>query len=252
MCTFFNIFGLKISSYGVCMLIGLYLTCFLAITRAGKRGVSKVDMLGVLASIFGIVIFGAGFLYVLVTYTPAQIWDYIKRLDFSFADGLVFYGGLISGILGTPFFCKLFKVNFCDLEASVVPYIPLGHAVGRVGCLLAGCCYGREYDGPFAVHNYLLSMDKTYFPVQGLESLFLLGIMCVLLFYAQKERKNFNIMALYLILYAIARFLLELFRGDAVRGAFWGLSTSQWISIGMFTVGGLIQLYNRRKTVEEA
>lgn len=131
---------------------------------------------------------------------------------------------------------RLLKIHMQKLEESVVPYIPLGHAIGRIGCLLAGCCHGFEYSGAFAVKNILFLEGGTCFPIQAVEALLNIPIMAVLLLYSKKERPKYSILSLYLLMYSVMRFFTEFFRGDEIRGGFWLLSTSQWISIALFTV----------------
>ena len=182
---------------------------------------------------------GSKLLYILVTYDFEYIISSLKNRNFEFlgGSGTVFYGGLIFGIIGTSLTMCLFGLDFRIFEKHIVPYIPLGHAVGRIGCLLAGCCYGMEYSGIGAVRypNALtgLSPDTGYFPVQPMESVLDLVIMAMLIIFAKKKRQKGDILCLYLMLYAITRIITEAFRGDVHRGVFWGISTSQWISIAL-------------------
>ena len=93
-------------------------------------------------------------------------------------------------------------------------------------CFLAGCCYGKKLNKIFSV----LNVEIDTFPVQLIEALlelFIFLILCV----AENYKKDINLLEIYLLLYAIVRFTLEFFRGDDIRGMFYGLSTSQWISM---------------------
>lgn len=226
----------KIPSYGLCMAIAIFVCAFLANIRARSRGISSEDMLIFSAVIVGAFSLGGGLLYIIVSYSLSEIYQYIINFDLAFLSkgGLVFFGGLIGGITGGLVCAKVLKLEIDMLEECVVPLIPLGHAVGRIGCLLAGCCRGIEYDGVFAVENKLFSATATYFPVQALEAVLNIGITVVLLLYIKKEHHKYDVLFAYLMIYAIVRFCLEFLRGDEIRGIFLGISTSQWVSLILF------------------
>ena len=139
------------------------------------------------------------------------------------------------------------------MERSVVPFIPLGHGIGRVGCVMAGCCHGFPYEGPFALYypNSVagLSPDQGYFPVQPLEALINVGICLILLWYEKRMKRPGQLLFAYMGFYAVARFFLEMLRGDAVRGIWYSVSTSQIISLGLLAVS-LVGIFWRRKTAE--
>lgn len=140
--------------------------------------------------------------------------------------GLVFYGGLFGTILGILVVSKFRKRNVKDVLNFAAPAFPLFHGFARLGCLLAGCCYGIEWSW-----GIILAEDPgvVRFPVQVFESLCDFLIFGYLI--CRKHRKLGN-MKSYLLSYAICRFVLEFFRGDIVRGIwFGGLSTAQYISI---------------------
>ncbi len=224
--------NITLPSYGICLVIAIFLCSFLSIRRSSHLGIMLEDMIILAASSVGVGLLGGGFLYLLVTYSPTQLLELFKAGDFSFITngGLVFFGSLIAGILNCIFVAKLLHLDIVMLEKSIVPWIPLGHSIGRIGCLLAGCCHGFEYTGLFAVTSKLFS-DSSFFPLQPLEAGFNLLITVFLLNYAKKPRYPYSILSCYLLLYSILRFFLEFFRGDSIRGHFLSLSTSQWISL---------------------
>jgi phosphatidylglycerol:prolipoprotein diacylglycerol transferase len=111
--------------------------------------------------------------------------------------------------------------------------------MGRIGCFLTGCCYGKETHLPIGIlfhHSSVAPNGVALFPTQLLEAGFE-GVMACFLVYAFYRKKALskgllrNPLYVYLISYAVFRFFLEFFRGDAVRGMLFGLSTSQWISL---------------------
>ena len=233
MLRYIKFYNFSIPSYGLCMSIALVLCAFLFARRAQKNNISADNTIVISALSFGSAILGGALLYIIISYSPEQILYFIKNRQFSilFSGGLVFYGGLLGGSIGAIITSKLFKIDIPSVEKSVVPLIPLGHAIGRIGCLLAGCCYGRPDDGFFAVYNFYTSPTGCFFPLQLLESLLNLIIMTILLLLSKKKFKKYGLFSLYLFLYATTRFILEFFRGDIVRGFLFNLSTSQWCSL---------------------
>jgi phosphatidylglycerol:prolipoprotein diacylglycerol transferase len=122
----------------------------------------------------------------------------------------------------------------------VVPSIPLIHAIGRLGCYFAGCCYGIPYDGPGHVTFHISPSapnEIALFPTQLLESGLNIFACLLLLLYAKPEQKPGKVLGIYITYYAILRFLIEFFRGDGARGILIGISTSQWISLALIPIG---------------
>ena len=139
-------------------------------------------------------------------------------------------------MLPTLWLCQA-KMKICvpDYVECCIGCLPLGHAFGRVGCFLVGCCYGHPYDGIFAVtytRSQFAPNGVSLFPVQLLEAVleFLIGIF---LLAVGKKWKGMTGLYWYLALYAVCRFLLEFLRADAERGIVAGLSTSQILSIAL-------------------
>ena len=240
---YFYIGNRLFGTYGICMLIGFALAIFLASRRGKRYGLCFEDLMISVAFIFSFAMILGSLTYIFVTYSFAEIIAMIKQGDFSFGSGIVFYGGLIGGILGCWVGLKVAKIKFYTIEQAAVPFISVGHAIGRVGCVMAGCCHGMEYDGPLALYypNSVagVSPDQGYFPVQLLEALINVVVICpLLLIIGNRTKKPTILLSAYLILYAITRFITELFRGDAIRGGFLGLSTSQWISVVLLLAAG--------------
>lgn len=253
MLPYINIFGVQFGTYGICMVLGVALVVLLAARRGKKYKICFEDIIIVGATTVSLALVGGNLLYVIVTYPIDVIVAQIKDGSFAFlSGGIVFYGGLIGGIFGAMLGVKLAKIDFTAIEYSIVPFVPLGHAIGRIGCVMAGCCHGFEYDGPFALYypNAIsgLSPEQGYFPIQLVEALLNVGICVVLLICAKKLSRRYDLLISYMGCYGVARFILEIFRGDAVRGIYFSLSVSQWISIGMVAICILWFLVIRRKS----
>lgn len=249
---YIHILGREVGTYGVCMLLGIALVVVLAIFRGKKRGVIAEDILIVGAFALGLALIGGSLLFALVTYSPSQISAFVRTGDFRFlSSGIVFYGGLIGGILGALLGQRIVQCKFDSVERVIVPLIPLGHAIGRIGCVLAGCCHGYAYDGPLALYYpdsvLNLSPIQGYFPIQPIESVVNLGICLFLLWFERKKNRTTRLLFVYLTLYGVSRFVLEMFRGDAIRGVWHTLSTSQIISIILVAVSIAGMLYQRSR-----
>ncbi len=245
-----NILGRQFGTYGLCMALGVLLVGVLG-TKFGKRytiAMEDIAIVGAMGVAFALVC--GSLLYCFVTFPPELIWQKVKAFDFIFlfGSGIVFFGGLIGAVPGALIGIRIAKCKIFDLERAVVPFIPLGHGIGRIGCLLGGCCYGMEYYGPLAVYypqNNLTGLDPSvgHFPVQPLETLVNVGICAILLWRVKKAKRSFDVLCDYMALYSVSRFSLEFLRGDAIRGIYGGLSTSQWISVGLVAIWAARLLY---------
>ena len=155
--------------------------------------------------------------------------------------GFVFYGGLIGGIIFMLLPGKIHKIKTEKYIEHYVFLIPLIHAFGRIGCFLAGCCYGRETTSRFGVvfpEGGLAPAGVKLIPTQLISSAGDFLIMIVLLLYYRKNKKDGtpgNVGFLYMLLYGVGRFLVEFLRNDN-RGGAWMFSTSQWISMVIVAV----------------
>lgn len=169
-------------------------------------------------------------------------WKEVIRnpLEMLGSDGFVVYGGIIGGILAGWIYCKVKKLNFLTYFDLMMPSIALAQGFGRIGCFLAGCCYGKEAYGrlsviftnsDYAPNNIPLIPTQIYSSILDFLHFFLL------LYIARHKRAEGEVAACYLIFYSVGRFILEFFRGDLERGSIGVLSTSQFISIFTGIVG---------------
>ena len=244
---YINILSRPVSTYSLCMMVAFYIVILLSVLRARKKNIrAKVILLIALSCFLGAMI-GAVLLYVFITYPIDEIIP--RLLNRTLSIGLVFYGGLIGGIGGAFLVSRICNFSLDECESSIVPFIPLGHSIGRIGCLLAGCCYGVEYSGFGAVYYNLpeigLLPETGYFPVQPLEAFLDICVMFYLLWISKKEMRKYDLLFIYLFLYSIIRFFTEMLRGDEIRGVL-VLSTSQWISV-FFIVLFIIRLVIKKK-----
>ncbi len=243
---FLRVFGRTIGTYGVLMVLGVVLVCLGSLRRGKARGLQRDAILIVGATTLGFALLGGGTLYNVVTYSWTELWERIRTGDLMFFlnGGLVYYGGLLGGVLGAILGTALAGAAIRDVEWTVVPLLPLGHAIGRWGCVFAGCCYGVPYEGLFSLHYPHLEGGR--FPVQLLEGGINLCLSLWLLRRAERERETFALLTDYLGAYALVRFLVEYLRGDSIRGIFWQVSLSQWVSLAILAGCGLFQIAKRK------
>lgn len=155
-------------------------------------------------------------------------------------DGFVVYGGIIGGILTGYLYCRAQGLNFLGFFDLVMPSIALAQGFGRIGCLLAGCCYGKETNGIFSItfHSSDFAPNGVALvPTQIYSSVLDFLHFVVLLLIARRKKFDGQVAACYLIFYSIGRFILEFFRGDLERGSVGNLSTSQFISVFILLAG---------------
>ena len=245
----FTLFEKEIPIYGLLMILGFALAIVSAIPRAKKLGIPISEI--TYSAIFTIIgaMVGAKLLAILTSLQ--YIIPYLKNggsiIDILQA-GFVFYGGFIGGFLALFLYTKAYKEPFGKYIQMYVPSVPLGHLFGRIGCLFGGCCYGMPVSEnfPFSVvyqftdENYWSMVStvpgQAYLPVQLIEALSLVVVYVIVEYTFYKSDKKFLPTYIYLFSYGVLRFTLEFFRGDAERGFFLGLSTSQIISLLILSV----------------
>lgn len=264
MLPYIDIFGLQLPMYGLLAIFGFILGVIVAVRMAKRYGIPTMDVL--FASFYcamGLII-GAKLLY-FITMLPKFIANFDVFLANPFGvimyvfGGFVFYGGLIGGALGVLLYCKQFHLSVTPFMNVAAPAIPLMHAFGRLGCLCAGCCYGMEYHGHFAITYPLNSMTQGMagvprFPTPLVEVAVNLILFVFLFIYMRKaDRKPGQGLGIYLVVYSIMRFLLEFARADDIRGGFLGLSTSQIISLLLlpFGIWLIVRKINSKSEAEE-
>lgn len=259
MLPFISIFGKQIPAYGLCMAIGILVCSFGACLRAHRNKLCVEDLIVYGACIIGVALFGAAILYNFVTYGFIGL---IKEIQNHGIDeiiknnGLVFYGGLLGGLVGMLLAYKITRTSPKLYYVSAVPFIPIGHAFGRLGCFCAGCCYGKESNSIFAMKFKAavtgVSPDIAVLPTQLFEVIGNVFIAIYLLKkYPYNSEKTSNVLFEYLILYAVMRFFIEFCRGDALRGSWMLFSTSQWISISMILVVSFLLYRSKKKGMSE-
>lgn len=173
------------------------------------------------------------------------------RLLLNFSSGYVVYGGLIGGVLTGYLYCRRKKTDFWQVFDLTMPAVALAQFFGRIGCFLAGCCYGKPTESPLGVifHNSVYApADEKLFPIQLVSSgLNLLNFIFLYFLWKKMRDKSGVTGAAYIVTYSIGRFFLEYFRGDLERGSVGVLSTSQFIAIFTLVIGLLMMILRLRR-----
>ena len=232
----FTVYG-----YGLMIAIGIFSAYCLAEYRARKIGLDEERVFGMtLWAVIGGIL-GGKILY-FITILP-QIFADLSLLYRDLLEGFVIYGALIGGFIGIVLYCRIWKMKLLAYLDLALPSVALAQGFGRIGCLLAGCCYGRETSGAFAItfHESAYAPNGVpLVPTQIISSVLDFLHFFILLYFVKKWKKNDGqVTGLFFMLYSAGRFVLEYFRGDLERGSVGVLSTSQFIAIFMFIFGAV-------------
>jgi phosphatidylglycerol:prolipoprotein diacylglycerol transferase len=228
------------------VLIGLWIS----VRNSAKQGIDpdKAWNFGILVVLCGIV--GAKVLYIINDWSryadhPADIFT----IDTLQAGG-VFSGGLIAAFIAAVWYIRKHHLPALAICDAFAPGLALGHAIGRVGCFAAGCCFGKPtshwwgvtFTSEIAHRISDTPLNVALQPTQLFESAVELANFFLLMWMFKRKKFDGQVFGAYLILYGVARFFLEFLRGDPGRGiVFGGLMTgTQLISIGLVILGGMI------------
>jgi len=250
----FHLGPVVLPAYGAALGVAFLLAVLLLRRRAPDYGIepeTAVDM-GIWLILSGLL--GAKLL-LLVVEGPGYYLSSFRGLLELFRAGGVFYGGLLGALVAAVFFVKVKKVPFLALADAAAPGVALGQAIGRIGCLAAGCCWGGQCSKPWAItftnpkagENVGVPLGVPLHPTQLYEAVGLFALFGLILWFG-KGRAPGRTFAVYLVGAAILRFTVEFFRNDP-RGTVPGtdLSTSQGIAVLLFVLGVAILLLGRRK-----
>jgi phosphatidylglycerol:prolipoprotein diacylglycerol transferase len=182
-------------------------------------------------------------------------WDQLFHdpLSVLSGSGFVVYGGIIAGIIAALVYCRKKKLSFLKYFDLIIPSVAVAQGFGRIGCFLAGCCYGCETNLPIGIvfnNSAIAPNGVSLFPSQLFSSAGDFLIALILILYARKDRSVGKMGGLYLILYSVGRFAIEFFRSD-YRGSVGFLSTSQFIAIFILIAGILIFWMDRLQWMEK-
>ena len=251
-----NLFGIVIPSYGLMIAIGVVLSNLVGMLVLKREHLDFNDFMILEAYCILGAFIGAKVLYLIITF---RYIDWNRILDYKYFNdlmigGFVFYGGLIGGLLFIYLGGKIHKIKSEKYIKNFIFLIPFIHCFGRIGCFMAGCCYGIPYHGIGSVvfpEGSFAPAGVDLFPVQLVEAICLMIIAVVILVLMFLYRFEYTV-ELYLLMYGIVRFILENYRYDDIRGRVAKLSISQWISVIMVGIAIISYSFSKKKNKEHS
>jgi len=221
---------LTIYSYGACVAAAFLAAIVTAAARARRCGWGADLVYDVSIPILVGALAGSRLLY--VAENPSEFIAAPWEAFMLWRGGLSYYGGLVGAILAAVIFLRVRRISVAECFDILTPSVALGHAIGRVGCFLNGCCFGAPCALPLAVVFPPGSVAHSFYcgeagaipqgavwtpplhPVQVYESLIELGIFLALAAYFPRRKARGQIFWMYILMYGIARFALECLRAD--------------------------------------
>jgi phosphatidylglycerol---prolipoprotein diacylglyceryl transferase len=246
----FQIGGIPVFSYGVLVATGVLLALWYGRRRAARVGVNpdklwSLGIYGVLASLLGAKL-----------WLIATAWEYYSanpREMFSvamFQSGGTFYGGVFGGVIGVMLYAHYQKMPLLPVFDICCAAIPLGHSIGRLGCFMAGCCFGKptevawgvKFTDPVAAQLAGTPLGIHLHPTQLYEAALEFLNFLFLVWLGKRQRFSGQIAGTYMILYGFERGILEFFRGDPGRTMMFhdSISLMQIVSIILIAGGSLL------------
>jgi phosphatidylglycerol---prolipoprotein diacylglyceryl transferase len=246
----FHIGRFFLPTYGLLVSLGVLLGMWISVRNAAKQGIDPEDAwnLGIMVVLCGII--GAKVLYIINDWStymahPSEIFS-LGTLQ----AGGVFSGGLIGALSAAVWYIRKHKMPAMATCDAFAPGLAIGHAIGRVGCFAAGCCWGKPtnafwgvtFTNPVANQLVGTPLNQALEPTQLFESAVELANFLLLAWMLKRKKFDGQVFGAYLILYGVARYFLEFLRDDPGRGSVFGgiMTGTQLISICLVIMGGVI------------
>ncbi|MBF0569542.1 MAG: prolipoprotein diacylglyceryl transferase [Candidatus Omnitrophica bacterium] len=227
-------------SYGFMLASALLICSWLTARDAQKIGIPSdaVYDLSFWVVLFGII--GARLFFILLNldYFAANPLESVMF----WKGGLAWQGSMVLGLAATFVYIKAKKLSLGKFLNVVAPYVALGQAIGRIGCLLNGCCYGK----PASWGIYFPNFGERLQPTQIYMSLSELAIFLILRAVQPKVKRGGQLFILYLLLASIERFFIEFARADH-ENLWLGLSVFQYVCVTIFVLATGVNLWLARK-----
>lgn len=212
---------LTVYSYGAMIALAFLISSYLAWHAAKEAGLSESIVINSALVILFSGIAGARLLYVAINIS-SYIENPIEIIMLPHG-GLAFYGGAIAAVIAESIYLKVNKISVYKFADFIAPYVAFGQAIGRIGCLLNGCCYGRCIDA------------YNLYPTQLYSSFLLVCLYCFLRLLQKIKVKRGIVFVSYGLLYSAGRFMMEFLRGDNTVFIM-GLTFSQFVSVIVFPI----------------
>jgi phosphatidylglycerol:prolipoprotein diacylglycerol transferase len=246
-----DLFGLlaepwSLHAYGLLIAVGFLIAMSLSRRQAEREGEDPEQMVDLTFYLLLAGLIGARIVFI-ITQLPSFMARPYEIVMF-WRGGLVWYGGFLGAVGYLIYHCRRTTTPFFKTVDILIPPMALAHAFGRLGCLCAGCCFGRPAQLPWSIvfppgsmaqqAQYGMGMVRAMapsvpvHPTQLYEAGAELGMFALLLLMRRNKRFHGQLFLVWVALYPILRSIIEMFRGDKERGVYY-LSTSQYISIGV-------------------
>ncbi len=242
----FTIGRFTVHSYGFLIAVGIVLAIVIAILRA-----KRVDLSGDEAVNIAIIIVVFGFVGAKLLFVLENFQDFLERpWSVLGSSGFVVYGGLVIGLFAVFVYCRwIRKISFLRYVDLYFPSVALGQAFGRLGCFMAGCCYGKETTAWWGVvfpENSYAPAGVPLIPTQLISAIGDFIIFLVLIWFSKKMAKKIgDVTALYMMLYGIGRFFVEFLRQNE-QGGIGPVTTAQCFSL-VFIAASIVLFVLDRK-----
>ena len=264
----FSIGPFTVHGYGLMIAIGVVVGLFIADKRSPKRGMNGDNVYSVTMWTLLMGFLCAKILFIITYFKSflAAPMSYIR------GDGFVVFGGIIGGIVTIWACCKIKKIRFSDMFDLMIPSVALAQGFGRLGCFLAGCCYGKLTNSAIGIafsHSDYAPNGIKLIPTQIIMSLGDFAISAFLFWFATRCEKKImeksgsdtypsgtegRVGLVYLMLYSVGRFFVEFLRND-YRGSVGIFSTSQFIGLMVFAVSAVfyyLRFCKKEKKLQES
>lgn len=259
--TLIEVFGFQISTYGVLVALGLLVAYFLLMRLARSEGIPSDKM-----EWFFFYTVAAGIVGSRIAFLIEHPEAFKNLLDVFalWKGGVDFFGGLIGGVVGALIAIRVYSLPLWKVADISAPSLALGHAIGRLGCTAAGCCYGRQVPGAddmsIGIH-FMRDFPFFYvvfpsgavapsgiplYPTQIMEAAGNFLIFLLLIFLFKKKKFDGQIFGSYMFLYGVERFVLEFYRGvtPPIQGL--GLTWNQVVALLMVLISVLLLVFLKR------
>ncbi|NDD27365.1 MAG: prolipoprotein diacylglyceryl transferase [Proteobacteria bacterium] len=252
----FHIGSYPIFSFGVFVALGCVAASYLAASQSGRLRLDRDNVLEICVWVVAAAVLGArlGFVLQNAGFYATHPGEILNMR----AGGMSWHGSLVGIVVGAYIPCRRHGVALLDFLDIAGPGILLGLAVGRIGCFLNGCCYGKVTEAAWAIVTPTES-DPVHllprYPTQLLEMGLALVTVPALVLWLRHRRFKGEVFIGFLVLYSVIRFVVEFFREGATLGGT-PLTLAQWVSVGLVGVGGAAIALRRAgqpaSTLEEA
>ncbi|MDX2065272.1 MAG: prolipoprotein diacylglyceryl transferase [Fimbriimonadaceae bacterium] len=259
--TLLRIGQFELPSFGVILVIAFFVGIAITIRRAPRFGITGDQVLD--ASFYMLIagVLGARLFFI------AQDWGYYREhinelLTLRF-QGLTSFGGVFFGLFAVLFWCRRNGVDFRKYADMISPGFLVGHAIGRVGCLLNGCCFGGECPPNFPLGIRVAGDPHLHHPAQLYDSVMNVVGFGLLMLYERRRHGAGQVFGLMFILHGMARFIYEFWRAGSVQdvmqgkasSTYWGslpITEAQAVALVLVITGGvLMAMFNDRAPAQQ-